>query len=183
MRSNGGVKPRQVCLSSSLPGNFLLIWSNQVKLVITKNSFCIEQRAKALSKTGIFLIMFYVKLLRIFKPAGLNVRISLFLCFIQLLIWNFQVRFCTHGGAVPYRSSAQMSCRLMTQTTHITLWEIKYTHVFLSADSISSRSYRFHCALSLMRRAPIKGKCPRRTKWSISSQVKLLITNNAFCIV
>jgi hypothetical protein len=35
----------------------------------------------------------------------------LFLRSFQLPIWNFRVSFCTDEGTVPYRSSAQMSCR------------------------------------------------------------------------
>jgi hypothetical protein len=36
-----------------------------------------------------------------------------------LLMWNFRVRFFTDEDTVPYRSSAQMSCRLMTQATKL----------------------------------------------------------------
>jgi hypothetical protein len=36
----------------------------------------------------------------------------------HLLIWNFRVRFYNYEGIVPYRSSAQMSCRLVTQATN-----------------------------------------------------------------
>jgi hypothetical protein len=38
--------------------------------------------------------------------------LSLFFFFsFCLLIWSFRVSFCTHESIVPYRSSAQMSCR------------------------------------------------------------------------
>jgi hypothetical protein len=55
--------------------------------------------------------------IQLFKPAGLTVFISLSLLSFYLLFWNFRVSFCTYEGAVPYRSSAQMSCRLMTKAT------------------------------------------------------------------
>jgi hypothetical protein len=32
-------------------------------------------------------------------------------CSFFLLIWSFRVSFCTHEDILPYRSSAQMSCR------------------------------------------------------------------------
>jgi hypothetical protein len=54
-----------------------------------------------------------LKLLRFLKTAGLSVRTSLFLCSFHMLIWNFRVSFCTYEGTVPYRSSAQMPCRLL----------------------------------------------------------------------
>jgi hypothetical protein len=48
---------------------------------------------------------------RFFNPASLTVCIfslSLFFLFAHL---DFRVRFCIYEGTVPYRSSAQMSCR------------------------------------------------------------------------
>jgi hypothetical protein len=47
----------------------------QVKLLTTNNSFCFEQRATAQSKTGMHMVMAWLKLLRFQKPAYLAVEI------------------------------------------------------------------------------------------------------------
>jgi hypothetical protein len=60
------------------------------------------------------VIVVQLKLLRVFKPAGLTVFIfslSLSLCSSSPLIWVFRVSFCTDEGTLPYRRFAQMSCR------------------------------------------------------------------------
>jgi hypothetical protein len=88
--------------------------SSQVKLLITNNLFCIVQRATAQSKTGPLRGYSVAE-----APPGFQAGWSgcmyffsfISFCSFCLLIWNSLVSFCTYEGAVPYRSSAQMSCR------------------------------------------------------------------------
>jgi hypothetical protein len=49
-----------------------------------------------------------------FKPAGLTICIFLFLSLFHLLIWHFWFRIGTFEVTVPYRSSAQIFCRVET---------------------------------------------------------------------
>jgi hypothetical protein len=100
------------------------------------------------------------------------------------------VRVCAYQGTGPFRSSAQISCRLMTKSTSIMRdliymrfqqlpqmrgearagRQVQVAHIrFICLDPIPSRLYRRHCALSRMCRPQIKGKGRRRTNWSISA--------------
>jgi hypothetical protein len=73
-------------------------------------ALCKEQQHS--QKQELFVVMVQLKLLRVFKPAGLTVCIfSLSVCPFCLLICVFRGSFCTHEGTLPYRSSAQMSCQ------------------------------------------------------------------------
>jgi hypothetical protein len=73
-------------------------------------ALCKEQQHS--QKQEFFVIMVYLKLLRVFKPAGLTVCIfSLSFSSSCPLIWVFRVSFCTHEGTLPFRSCAQMSCQ------------------------------------------------------------------------
>jgi hypothetical protein len=89
-----------------------LFFTSQVKLLITNNAFCIVQRARAQSKTGIFRDYGVAEAPPGFQ-AGWSDCMYFFLLFLFtcLLIWVFRVSFCTHEGTLPYRSLAQMSCR------------------------------------------------------------------------
>jgi hypothetical protein len=89
-----------------------LLTSSQVKSLITNSAFCIVQRARELSKTENFRD-FGVAEASPGLQAGWPDFMFFFLSFCSfcLLIWVFRVSFCTHEGLVPYRSSAQMSCR------------------------------------------------------------------------
>jgi hypothetical protein len=73
-------------------------------------ALCKEQEHS--QKQDFFVIMVQLKLLRVFKPAGLTVCIffSLSVHFVCSSV-VFRGSFCTHEGTLPYRSSAQMSCR------------------------------------------------------------------------
>jgi hypothetical protein len=71
-------------------------------------------------------------------PAGLTVFMFFFLsfCSFRLLIWSFRLSFCTHEGIVPYRSSAQMSCREEVGVSFVALGILEpqiARHWFLSA--------------------------------------------------
>jgi hypothetical protein len=89
-------------------------FSSQVKLLITNNSFCIVQRATAQSKSkkGIFRDYGVAKAPPGFQ-AGWSDCIHFFSLFLFILFAHlgFRVSFCTHEGTLPYRTSAQMSCR------------------------------------------------------------------------
>jgi hypothetical protein len=87
-------------------------FSSQVKSLITNNAFCILQRATAQSKAGNFRRYAAAEAPPGFQ-AGWSDCMYFFIpfCSFCLLIWIFRVSFCIHEGIVPYRSSAQMSCR------------------------------------------------------------------------
>jgi hypothetical protein len=61
--------------SRELVGVLRMGTASQGKLLITNNTFCIVQRATAQPKTGFFVITIWLKLLQVFKPAGLAVCI------------------------------------------------------------------------------------------------------------
>jgi hypothetical protein len=86
--------------------------SSQVKLLITSYSFCIVQRATALSKTGFFRDCGVAEASPGFQ-AGWSDCVYFFSLFLFILFAHleFRVSFCTHEGTLPYRRLAQMSCR------------------------------------------------------------------------
>jgi hypothetical protein len=85
--------------------------SSQVKLLITNNAVCIVQRATAQSNTGIFRDYDEAKAPPVFQAGWSDCVFFLSFCSFCLLIWSFRLSFFTHEETVPYRSSAQMSCR------------------------------------------------------------------------
>jgi hypothetical protein len=93
-------------------------YPNVAKLLITNNAFFIVQTAQ--SKTGRFRAYGVAEAPPDFQAGWSDcVYFSLFLSSFQLLIWDFRVSFCAYESRVPYRSSAQMSCRLMTKATNV----------------------------------------------------------------
>jgi hypothetical protein len=65
-----------------------LVISSRVKLLITNNAFTLIEQQHS-QKQEFFVFMVYLKLLRVFKPAGLTVYIfSLSFCSFCLLIWS-----------------------------------------------------------------------------------------------
>jgi hypothetical protein len=88
------------------------------------NAFCIVQRATAQSKTGFFCGYGVAEAYPSFQ-AGWSDCMYFFsiisFCSFCLLIWVFRGSFCTHKGALPYRSSAQMSCREEVGVSFVTL--------------------------------------------------------------
>jgi hypothetical protein len=81
--------------------------SSQVKLLITKNAFWIEQRATAHSKTGINRGYGLVEALAFFKPAGLTV------CIFSL---SFFVSFTCSSGMSEFVSVLiRVQCRIRAQ--------------------------------------------------------------------
>jgi hypothetical protein len=69
------------------------------------------QRATAQSRTGIFRDYGVAEAPPGFQ-AGWSDCMFFFSLFVHLFAYlEFPCKFCTHEGTLPYRSSAQMSCR------------------------------------------------------------------------
>jgi hypothetical protein len=109
------IKPQQVLREtpSHMSTSRWSVWlSSQAKLLITNYSFCIVQRVTAQSKTGISFDYGVTEAPPGFKAGWSDcMYFSLSFCSFCPLIWVFRVSFCTHEGTLPFRSSAQMSCR------------------------------------------------------------------------
>jgi hypothetical protein len=89
----------------------MALFKFQVKLLITNNAFCIEQRAAAQSITEIFLGYGVAE-----APPGYQTGWSHCIYFSLSLFVSFaHLEFPSKEGTVPYRSSAQMSFRHMTK--------------------------------------------------------------------
>jgi hypothetical protein len=93
---------------------FLIHCLIQILLLKAIIAIRIVQRATAQFKTWIFRDYGVVEATPGFQ-AGWSDCMYIFCfplyCSFCLLIWNFRVSFWIHEGALPYRSSAQMSCR------------------------------------------------------------------------
>jgi hypothetical protein len=77
-------------------------------------SLCVH-RATAQSETGIIRGCGVAEAPPVFQAGWFDLFIFYSLLFIQLPVWNFRVSVYAYEGTVPYRSSAQMFCRLMTK--------------------------------------------------------------------
>jgi hypothetical protein len=88
--------------------------------------------------------MVYLKLLRVLKPAGLTVFFFLSFCSFCAHL-EFPCKLCTHGGILPYRRLAQMSCRPMDfnkrrEASSIAYWRISRSWIALPLISFNNRT-------------------------------------------